>query len=146
MDQLIRKKPQSPPDSSDAKILRCAFSGYRPQKLSFGFNEEDLRCVDFKQRLRCAVETLIWDGYCHFISGGALGFDTFAAEAVIGIRRKYPWVTLEIAVPFDAQAEHWEPYSKLRYEWNLNQADIVTWVSHEYSQDCMSKRNCYRCS
>lgn len=61
----------------------------------------------------------------------------------MGIRRKYPWITLEIAVPFDAQPERWELHSKLRYEWNLNQADIVTWVSHEYDRDCLSRRNRY---
>ncbi len=45
--------------------------------------------------------------------------------------------------PFDTQSERWEPYSKLRYEWNLNQADIVTWVSHDYDRDCLNKRNRY---
>ena len=140
MDQIIRRQPQPNPDG---QILRCAFSGYRPQKLPFGFNEEDIRCVDFKRRIRCAIESLIWNGYCHFLSGGALGYDTFAAEAVMGLRGRYPWITLEFVVPFDAQAERWEPYSRLRYNWNLDQADIVTYVSHEYSRDCMTKRNRY---
>ncbi len=143
MERIVRREPQPCPGRPGAGILCCAFSGFRPQKLPFGFNEEDLRCVDFKQRIRCAVGTLVQSGYGHFISGGALGFDTFAAEAVLDIRRKCPWVTLEIAVPFDAQPDRWTPYSRIRYEWNLNQADIVTWVSHAYAQDCMAKRNRY---
>ena len=143
MDQIIRRRPQPAPESRDGRILRCAFTGYRPQGLPFGFNEEDFRCVDFKQRIRYAVEYLVRHGYSHFLAGGALGFDTYAAEAVMGIRGKYPWVTLEIAVPFDAQAERWAPSSRFRYEWNLDQADIVTRVSREYAQDCMAKRNRY---
>ena len=143
MEQIIRRKPQPCPGHPEDRILRCAFTGYRPQNLPFGFNEEDIRCVDFKQRIRFVIEALVKNGYSHFLTGGALGFDTFAAEAVMGIRRQSPWVTLEVAVPYDDQPEHWEPYSKLRYQWILNQADIVTWVSHAYSRTCMRSRNHY---
>lgn len=52
---------------------RCAFTGYRPQKMPFGFNEADPRCVEFKARLLDTIEGLIGKGYVHFISGGAMG-------------------------------------------------------------------------
>ena len=143
MDQIVRREPQHAPDHPEARILRCAFTGYRPQKMPFGFDEEDLRCVDFKQRIRCTIDMLVWCGYCHFMTGGALGFDTFAAESVMGIRRQYPWVTLEVAVPFDAQPEHWSPIAQERYFWILNQADIITYISHEYTRGCLFRRNCY---
>ena len=143
MDQIVRREPQHSPDHPEGRILRCAFTGYRPQKMPFGFDEEDLRCIDFKQRLGCTIDALIWSGYCHFMTGGALGFDTFAAEAVMSKRRKYPWVTLEVAVPFDKQPDRWEAFSQDRYHWILEQADIVTWISHEYTKGCLFKRNCY---
>jgi uncharacterized phage-like protein YoqJ len=143
MDQLIRREPQFSPYHPEGGILRCAFTGYRPQNMPFGFHEEDIRCVDFKQRIRYVLESLVKGGYSHFLTGGAIGFDTFAAEAVMGIRRHFRWITLEVAIPFDAQPEHWEAYSKLRYEWILNQADIVTWVSHAFSRECMRNRNHY---
>ena len=143
MDQIIRKLPQRSPDHPEARILTCAFTGYRPQKMPFGFNEEDLRCVDLKRRLRCAIEVLIWRGCSHFITGGALGFDTFAAEAVMNLRRKYPWITLEIAIPYDGQEERWNSRAQDRYSWIVNQADIVTWVSHAFTRGSLAKRNCY---
>ena len=62
---------------------RVAFTGYRPQKMPFGFDEQDERCVDFKKRLHDTIESFIWQGYQHFISGGALGMDMYAAEAVL---------------------------------------------------------------
>ena len=34
---------------------RVAFTGYRPQKMPFGFDEEDERCIDFKKRLRDTI-------------------------------------------------------------------------------------------
>ena len=69
---------------------RVAFTGYRPQKMPFGFDESDERCVDFKTRLYNTIETLIEQGYKHFLSGGALGMDMFAAEAVLELKHKYP--------------------------------------------------------
>ena len=37
---------------------RCAFTGYRPQKMPFGFNESDPRCVDFKRRVKETIQAL----------------------------------------------------------------------------------------
>ena len=55
---------------------RCAFTGYRPQKMPFGFNESDPRCIDFKRRVKETIQALYDMGYRHFISGGALGMDS----------------------------------------------------------------------
>ena len=84
---------------------RCAFTGYRPQKMVFGFNESDPRCIEFKARLRATIEDLIGKRYAHFISGGAMGMDMFAAEAVLELREEYPWIMLEMVSPFDGQAD-----------------------------------------
>lgn len=68
MMNQVRKKAKT-------AYKRCAFTGYRPQKMPFGFDENDPRCIDFKRRLREAIEDLIGQGYAHFLSGGALGMD-----------------------------------------------------------------------
>ena len=143
MKQMIRQEPQRPPDSPEAAVMRCAFTGCRPQKMPFGFNEEDLRCMDFKRRIGRGIAALIAGGCSHFLTGGALGFDTFAAEAVMDLRREHPWITLEIAVPFPGQPAYWDSRSQDRYRWILNQADIVTCISDSYTQSCMDQRNRY---
>ena len=56
----------------------------------------DPRCIEFKACLRDTIEALIGGGYAHFISGGALGMDIFAAEAVLELKVKYPWIVLEM--------------------------------------------------
>ena len=83
-----------------AHARRVAFTGYRPQKMPFGFDETDERCVNFKLRLYNTIESLIDQGYKHFISGGALGMDMFAAEAVLRLKEKHPEITLEMVSPF----------------------------------------------
>ena len=92
---------------TNPSYFRCAFTGYRPQKMPFGFDETDPRCVDFKSRLQDSIEALIGEGYAHFISGGAMGMDIFAAEIVLSLKEKYPWIILEMVSPFDGQADKW---------------------------------------
>ena len=136
MDKIVRREP--------APIHKTvAFTGYRLQKMPFGFNEDCDQCKDFKRRLFNSIEMLIIEGYTHFISGGALGMDMFAAEAVLELRKRYPNITLEIAIPFDGQTNKWEQEYKNRAEIIRQEADVVTWVSHQYTSGCMFVRNRY---
>ena len=105
---------------------RCAFTGYRPQKMPFGFDEADPRCIDFKKRLKDTIHALYYCGYKHFISGGALSMDMFAAEAVVELRKEYPEIVLEMVSPFDAQAAKWSPEHQARHDRLFELADITT--------------------
>ncbi len=122
---------------------RCAFTGHRPQKMPFGFNESDPRCIVFKARLRDTIEGLIGQGYAHFISGGALGMDMFAAEAVLDLKHDYPWIILEMVSPFDTQAAKWTPEYQARHTRLFDEADMITVISHEFTRACLFRRNRY---
>ena len=123
--------------------LRCAFTGHRPQKLPFGFDEADARCLAFKRRLAEAVEGLVREGYTHFLSGGALGTDTWAAEAVLLLRYRNPEILLEMVSPFDGQAARWSAEDRARHDRLFALADIVTATGHEFSPGCLQRRNRY---
>lgn len=120
-------KRASPPNAR-----RCAFTGYRPQKIPFGFDETDPRCIDFKKRVQATIQTLYDMGYRHFISGGALGMDMFAAEAVVELRKQHPEVILEMVSPFDDQASKWPEEYRARHDLLFELADITTATSHIY--------------
>lgn len=143
MESIVRRRPTADPLYPDSRILRGAFSGHRPQKMPFGFDELDQRCIDFKQRLHDTIESLIWCGYSHFLSGGALGMDMYAAEIVLEFRQQYPWIGLEMVIPFDSQPDKWNDLYKERYRALLDKADIVTFTSHEYSKGAIFLRNRY---
>lgn len=136
MENLVRRR-------SPRGYYRCAFTGYRPQKMPFGLDESDPRCVDFKARLRETIEGLIGQRYAHFISGGAMGMDTYAAEIVLELKEKYPWVILEMVSPFDAQTEKWTPEQRARHDRLFELADITTATGHSYDRGCMFRRNRY---
>ena len=59
---------------------------------------------DLKRRVKETIQSLYDMGYRHFISGGALGMDMFAAEAVLELRAQHPDMILEMVSPFDDQA------------------------------------------
>lgn len=123
MENIVRRRPTADPAYPDSRVMRCAFTGHRPLKMPFGYNEEDPRCIDFKRRLHDTIEMLIWQGYTHFLSGGALGMDMYAGEIVLELRQQYPWIALEVAVPFDDQATKWPPEYRKRYDAIIKQAD-----------------------
>lgn len=51
------------PIAKDAR--RCAFTGYRPMKMPFGYDEDCPLALDFKHRLHDTIEMLILQGYKH---------------------------------------------------------------------------------
>ena len=123
MENVVRRRPTADPAFPDSRIMRCAFTGYRPQKMPFGFDELLPECIDFKNRIKETIEMLIFQGYTHFLSGGALGMDMYAGEAVLELRKQYPWIALEIVVPFDTQSAKWALPYQTRYDRLLAEAN-----------------------
>ena len=121
----------------------CAFTGYRPSKMPWGYDETDARCVEFRFRLREALEYLIGQGYTDFMSGGALGFDQMAAEIVLSLREKYPWVRLVMVIPFDGQADKWSREQRGRWLEIIEASDRVIRISHSYGKGVFFQRNHY---
>ena len=121
----------------------CCFTGNRPQKLTCGFDERHRECKRIKKALSKGIKKAIKQGFTCFISGGALGVDTWAAEEVLALKKQYPLVTLEIAVPCLGQEAKWRKDDKQRYQSILEQADEVTVLEQYYTADCMNKRNEY---
>ena len=87
----------------------CCFTGHRPGKLPWRYNEEDLRCVSLKARIADAVEAAYQEGFRHFLCGMALGCDLYFCECVLRLRQMHPDVTVEAAVPCPSQADAWPP-------------------------------------
>lgn len=115
------------------KKLTVCFTGHRkiPQEY-YG---------SIEQQLEKTIVELIEDGYRYFGAGGALGFDTMAAQAVIKLRTKYPIIRLILVLPCAFQTRGWSIADVDEYERIKNSADKVVYVSREYTRDCMFKRN-----
>jgi len=121
----------------------CAFTGHRPKKFPWGYNEADARCVELKKTLADQIALLVRDGYTDFFSGMAEGADTWAAQDVLALKKENPTLKLHCILPCMGQADKWSVSARELYNSILNQADEVKYVSRKYSDDCMSKRNRY---
>lgn len=100
-----------------------------------------LKAGAIKNMLKKTLEDLIEKGYCYFGAGGALGFDTLAAQTVLELKSKYPQIRLILVLPCLSQADSWSDRDKAVYEDIKNRADKVVYTAQEYFKGCMHKRN-----
>lgn len=119
----------------------CAFTGHRPYKLPWKYNEADSRCLALKGALTRRIAALAMEGVTDFFSGMAEGTDCYCAQIVLGLREENPALRLHCVLPCRAQADRWSTSAQERYHAILRRADSVVYVSEEYHQDCMLERN-----
>lgn len=100
---------------------------------------ERLRVV--ARRLRETIIKLIEDGCLYFGAGGALGFDTLAAQTVLELKTIYPQIKLILVLPCLSQTKGWSARDIEIYENIKQKADKVVYTSQEYTKGCMHKRN-----
>lgn len=121
----------------------CAFTGHREEKLPWHSNEDDPRCLDLKDRIADAVESVYHSGIRHFVCGMATGCDTYFCEAVIELRAVHDDITLEAAIPWEGQSGSWSEKLKKRYSRLVAECDYQTLVQKSYTPDCLMRRNRY---
>lgn len=120
----------------------CCVTGSRPQNFPWKYGEGE-QYERYLSDLLEKAEELIEDGVTYFISGGSIGVDMDFAEIILELKRKYPFIKLEIAVPCAKQSLKWQKADKERYNEILDKADVVTVLSQSYTAWCMQKRNEY---
>lgn len=126
-----------------APQISCSFSGHRPEKLPWGDNERDERCVALKAAIREMVQKAYDDGYRHFICGMARGCDTYFCEEVLHLRDRVQNITVEAAIPCLSQSSGWTPEQRSRYQDLLALCNYRTVVQEKYDAGCMHRRNRY---
>jgi len=111
----------------------CCFTGHR-----------DLPAKEQEQisrKLEHTIAGLIQTGVCRFMAGGAVGFDTLAAQTVLKLREEYPQVSLILILPCLTQTRGWPEEDIAAYEQIKAAADEVVYSSQQYMRGCMFKRN-----
>ena len=83
----------------DLRAKTCCFTGHR--NLS---GEEKLKAA---VRLRRVIEEQIKAGVVFYGAGGALGFDTLAAQIVLDMKKEYPQLRLILVLPCEDQSRGW---------------------------------------
>ena len=112
----------------------CCFTGHRIVA------KDDM--PKLSEDLLNTIEQLITENDVkYFCAGGALGFDTMCAKAVLELKEKYPHIQLILILPCKNQTEKWKEKDVIIYNEILNKCDNYIYVSEQYTKDCMLKRN-----
>lgn len=123
--------------------ISCSFTGHRPEKLPWGEDELDPRCLEIKAKLATAVETAYEAGCRHFLCGMARGADFYFCDAVLELRERRSGVTLEAVIPCEEQAARWSERERERWFSLVERCDGETMLQHHYDKGCMLRRNRY---
>lgn len=127
----------------DQREKSCCFTGHRIEKLPWRNNENDPRCLDLKKRIADALRAALDAGRTHFICGMATGCDMYFCEAALALREERPEVTVEAAIPWNGQADAWSETLRRRHSRLVEDCDFLTLVQHEYTPECLMRRNRY---
>ena len=119
----------------------CAFTGHRPSKLPWRYNEDTPGCVALKETLEKRIAALADDGYTNFLSGMALGVDCWCSQIVLDFRENNPALKLHCLLPCEGQDAKWPALSQKLYQAILEKADSIVYVSREYNEKCMLERD-----
>ena len=111
----------------------CCFTGHR--KIP---NDKMLL---LPEALEHHISRLIVCGVDTFRTGGALGFDTLAALSVLEKKALYDNIKLELILPCRDQSNSWSCRNKEIYEYIVERADKIEYVSDRYTPTCMHERN-----
>lgn len=111
----------------------CSFTGHRRIKPEHKSALSGL--------LMRAINYAYEQGCREFFCGGAVGFDTEAARAVLLFRINHPDVRLILLLPCQDQDDGWNDYQRDAYGYVLKSADEIRYTSDFYTKDCMKIRN-----
>ena len=113
--------------------ITCCFTGHR--KIAQG------KYAELHSRLAEEIDRAYEKGYRRFLCGGALGFDTMCADAVIEKRKKNPDTSLVLVIPCMGQYEQWSAEDKALYDRIYSECDECYCMSELYYDGCMHLRN-----
>ena len=115
------------------EIKRCCFTGHRriPPSHMHALPLHIDGALDAFYRVGCR----------DFYTGGAIGFETLAAERVVAYRETHPGVRLILLLPCRDQYKEWCAQDVRAYFDILNACDAYRYVSEEYDAQAMYRRN-----
>ena len=111
----------------------CCFTGHRDIGSKYAHKLYAL--------LKESITLLANEGFTEFRSGGAQGFDTLAALAVLEVKATMPHIKLELILPCLDQDKFWSKDAKLFYEYTKKRADAVYYVRRSYYNGIMHERD-----
>lgn len=115
-----------------------AFTGHRPNKLG-GYTWNKSFVALYKKEIAFLIE----EGYNTFISGGAMGIDMYAWQAVHELQKhkEYSFIKNILYIPCPEQANKWSREYQEYHKYMVKNSNHVQIIESKYSITCMNARN-----
>ncbi len=101
----------------------CLIYGMPVIMFPFGYDEEDIRCIQIKIKLAEITAQLAYNGITDFVSDCEYGVSLWGAEIILAQKIYLPNISLKIYIPKEEQAVKWTPNWRKRYFDILSKAD-----------------------
>lgn len=126
----------------DVQSTAC-FTGHRPYNLGINPQNDKKTFSKLLSRIEAEITDLaLYGGITDFISGMALGVDTYAAICVLKMRDEFGLgIRLVCALPCRDQYLRWSRSEQNEYRAILDKADEVICLEERYTDGCMIRRN-----
>ena len=111
----------------------CCFTGHR--KLPSG------ALPAIRAGLEREIKAFLYRGGRYFGVGGALGFDTLAAQTVLDLKGEFPQIRLILVLACADQAKLWPREDVVRLGRIRAEADKTVVLAPAYTPGCMHARN-----
>jgi len=114
------------------KDTTCFFTGHREIPKN--------RYDDIFNQTTALIQLVYREGIKDFVCGGAIGFDTLAAKAVLELRELLD-IRLHLVLPCADQSVYFSPTQKADYEYIIENCDSCEILFDHYVRGCMHARN-----
>ena len=98
------------------------------------------RYADIYNQTLALIQMLYREGIKDFVCGGAVGFDTLAAKAVLELRELID-IRLHLVLPCANQTDYFSAAQKAEYKKILDSCDSSETLFDRYVRGCMHARN-----
>lgn len=113
----------------------CSFTGRR----NLEGEDIDLLCSNLKNE----IKKLIQKNHKTFLVGGAIGFDTIAAQTILSLKNTYSFIELYLVLPSPDYGHNWDEYNKKIFNNIKDSSDKIIHASTKKVKGCNHIRNRY---
>jgi len=126
-------------------LKSCAFTGHRPDRYFFKYNELHPLCEKIKTVLLEQAKDLYSRDVRRYYVGGALGADMWAGEAVVALKSlpEYKEAELVCVLPYEGYDSDWNDESHDRLQRLMSACIEAKAVSNPEDKQAFKKRNQY---
>lgn len=118
------------------KKLSCAFTGDKPDRFKFGYNEDDPEFDALKMKLITQIVNLCYEGVKVFYTRMELGVDTWCAEIVLSLQKDFNNLRLICVIPHTGQEKKWSSENQMRYRHLIENCSNMVIISKGYTDTC----------